>query len=116
MEWLAPTAQTMIAVADGQLDVALVTSSATAPEGVQRSDAGDLHSVTFARKGHPAVGAWGAEGWSRWPHIQVQLGERGRSDVQRAVDDQGLKRTIGATVPTFRRSPRCSHKPTCLPR
>lgn len=105
VEWLAPTAQTVIAVADGQLDVALVTSSATVPEGVQQSDAGDLHSVTFARKSHPAIAAWGAEAWSRWPHIQVQLGERGKSDVQRAVDEQGLKRTIGASVPNFSQVP-----------
>ena len=105
VEWLAPTAQTMIAVADGQLDVALVTSSATVPEGVQRSDAGNLHSVTFARKDHPAIASWGAEAWSRWPHIQVQLGERGKSDVQRAVDEQGLKRMIGASVPNFSQVP-----------
>lgn len=105
VEWLAPTAQTMIAVADGQLDVALVTSSATVPEGVQRSDAGDLHSVTFARKAHPAIAAWGAEAWSRWPHIQVQLGERGKSDVQRAVDEHGVKRMIGASVPNFSQIP-----------
>jgi DNA-binding transcriptional LysR family regulator len=105
VEWLAPTAHTMVAVADGQLDIALVTSSAAVPEGVQRSDAGDLHSVTFARKAHPAIPTWGAEAWSRWPHIQVQLGERGKSDVQRAVDEHGLDRMIGASVPNFSQVP-----------
>jgi DNA-binding transcriptional LysR family regulator len=105
VEWLAPTAQTLTAVAEGQFDLALVTASATLPEGMQRSDAGDLHSVTFARKGHPAIASWGAEAWSRWPHIQVQLGERGKSDVQRAVDEQGIKRTIGASVPNFAQVP-----------
>jgi DNA-binding transcriptional LysR family regulator len=105
VEWLAPTGLTMVAVAEGQLDVALVTSSVAIPDGVQRSAAGDLHSVTFARKAHPAIATWGAEAWSRWPHIQVQLGERGRSDVQRAADEQGLKRTIGASVPNFSQVP-----------
>ena len=105
VEWLAPAAQTMTAVAEGQLDVALVTASAAVPEGVQRSDAGDLHSVTFARKGHPAIASWGAEAWSRWPHIQVQLGERGKSEVQRAVDEHGVKRAIGASVPNFSQIP-----------
>ncbi|RWI72224.1 LysR family transcriptional regulator [Mesorhizobium sp.] len=105
VEWLAPTANTMSAVADGQVDVTLVTSSAVVPEGVQRSDAGNLHSVTFARKGHPAIASWGGEAWSRWPHIQVQLGERGRSDVQRAIDEHGMKRTIGASVPNFSQVP-----------
>ena len=105
VEWLAPAAQTMTAVAEGQLDVALVTASAAVPEGGQRSDAGDLHSVTFARKGHPAIASWGAEAWSRWPHIQVQLGERGKSEVQRAVDEHGVKRAIGASVPNFSQIP-----------
>jgi len=105
VEWLAPAPQTMTAVAEGQLDVALVTASVAVPEGVQRAEAGDLHSVTFARKGHPAVASWGAEAWSRWPHIQVQLGERGKSDVQRAVDERGAKRTIGASVPNFSQIP-----------
>ena len=105
VEWLAPTGLTMVAVAEGQLDVALVTSSVAIPDGVQRSAAGDLHSVTFARKAHPAIATWGAEAWSRWPHIQVQLGERGRSDVQRAADEHGLKRKIGASVPNFSQVP-----------
>ncbi len=105
VEWLAPTAQAMTAVAEGQLDVALVTASAAVPEGVQSSGAGDLHSVTFARKAHPAIASWGTEAWSRWPHIQVQLGERGKSDVQRAADEHGVKRRIGASVPNFSQIP-----------
>ena len=105
VEWLAPTTQAMTAVGEGQLDVALVTASAAVPEGVQRAGAGDLHSVTFARKGHPAIASWGIEAWSRWPHIQVQLGERGKSDVQTAVDEHGVKRSIGASVPNFSQIP-----------
>jgi DNA-binding transcriptional LysR family regulator len=105
VEWLAPSVQTMSAIAEGQLDLALVTSSAAVPEGVQRTAAGDLHSVTFARKGHPAIASWGAEAWSRWPHVQVQLGERGKSDVDRAADELGVKRTIGASVPNFSQIP-----------
>jgi DNA-binding transcriptional LysR family regulator len=95
----------MTAIAEGQLDLALVTSSAAVPEGVQRAPAGELHSVTFARKGHPAIASWGAEAWSRWPHIQVQLGEQGKSDVERAADEQRLKRSIGASVPNFSQVP-----------
>lgn len=105
VEWLAPTASAMTAVAEGQLDVALVTASAAIPEGVQTFGAGDLHSVTFARNGHPAIASWGIEAWSRWPHIQVQLGERGKSDVQRAADEHGVGRTIGASVPNFSQIP-----------
>jgi DNA-binding transcriptional LysR family regulator len=105
VEWLAPATQSMMAIADGQLDLALVTASATLPEGVQQQAAGELHSVTFARKGHPALSSWGAVAWSQWPHIQVQLGERGKSDVERAAVAQGLKRKIGALVPNFSQVP-----------
>jgi DNA-binding transcriptional LysR family regulator len=105
VEWLAPTAQTMASIADGQLDLALVTSSATVPDGVQEQTAGQLHSVTFARKGHPAVRSWSAVAWSQWPHIQVQLGERGKSDVERAASEHGLKRRIGASVANFSQVP-----------
>jgi DNA-binding transcriptional LysR family regulator len=105
VEWLAPMAQTMTAIADGQIDLALVTSSASVPDGVQRQTAGELHSVTFARKGHPAIRSWSAAAWSQWPHIQVQLGERGKSDVERAASDHGVKRRIGASVPNFSQVP-----------
>ena len=105
VEWLAPTAQTLMATADGQLDIALVTSSTAIPDGVQRHAAGELHSVSFARKDHPAVKSWGVAAWSQWPHIQVQMGERGRSDVERAANERGLKRSIGASVPNFSQVP-----------
>jgi DNA-binding transcriptional LysR family regulator len=105
VEWLAPSPQTLTSVAEGQIDLALVTSAAADVEGVQRQDAGELHSVTFARKGHPAIASWGAAAWARWPHVQVQLGERGKGEVDRAAEEQGLKRSIGASVPNFSQVP-----------
>jgi DNA-binding transcriptional LysR family regulator len=101
VEWLAPSPQTMTATAEGQLDLALLTSAVAVAEGVQRQSAGELHSVTFARKGHPAIASWGAAAWARWPHIQVQLGERAKGSVDSAADEHGLKRIIGASVPNF---------------
>ena len=105
VEWLAPSAQTMTAVGDGQIDIALVTSSAAVPDGVQRQAAGELHSVAFARKGHPAIASWGAAAWVQWPHVQVQLGERAKGSVDSAADEHGLKRRIGARVPNFSQVP-----------
>lgn len=105
VEWLAPNRETMSAIAECQIDLALVASSVTTPEGVQRVSAGELHSVTFARKGHPAIPSWGAAAWSRWPHVQVQLGEGVRNVVESAADEHGLKRTIGASLPNFSQIP-----------
>jgi DNA-binding transcriptional LysR family regulator len=105
VEWLAPSPQTLLAVADSQIDLALVTGYATLPEGVQRQPAGELCSVTFARKDHPAIASWGVDEWLRWPHISVQLGEREKGAVGAAIDERGLKRTIGASVPNFSQVP-----------
>jgi DNA-binding transcriptional LysR family regulator len=105
VEWLAPNRETMSAIAESQIDLALVASSVAIPEGVQRAPAGELHSVTFARKGHPAIASWGAAAWSRWPHIQVQLGEGVRSVVESAAEEHGLRRTIGASLPNFSQIP-----------
>jgi DNA-binding transcriptional LysR family regulator len=72
---------------------------------VQRQAAGELHSVTFARKDHPAIASWSVEAWTRFPHIVVQLGERERGAVDKAVDEHGLKRSVGASVPNFSQVP-----------
>jgi DNA-binding transcriptional LysR family regulator len=105
IEWLAPSAQTLLAVAESQIDIALVTSSVALPEGVQQKAAGELHYVTFARKDHPAVASWSLKAWARWPHVRVQLGEREKGSVDSAVDERGLRRTIGASVPNFSQVP-----------
>lgn len=105
VEWLAPSPQTVLAVAESQLDIALVTASVPLPEGVEHEEAGQLQSVTFARKDHPALDCWGVEAWSRWPHIQVQLGEREKGAVDRAVVEHGVKRTVGASVASFAQVP-----------
>lgn len=106
MEWLAPSATTIAAVADAQIDVSLVESRTQTPEGVRRADAGELSTIlTFAREGHPAIASWGRAAWLRWPHIVVQLGERVRSTVEIAAQARGLERIIGATVPNFSQIP-----------
>jgi DNA-binding transcriptional LysR family regulator len=106
VEWLAPGAGTVAAVADAQVDLSLVESRTQTPEGIRRADAGELATIlTFARKGHPAIADWGRAAWLRWPHVVVQLGERVRSTVEIAAQAQGVERIIGATVPNFSQIP-----------
>ena len=105
VEWMAPSPHTLAAVAEGQVELALVTATAAMPDGVQRHDAGALHSVTFARKGHPAIRSWGLAAWARWPHVQVQLGERTMGAVDTAVVEHRLRRIVGASVPNFSQVP-----------
>ncbi|MBM3395534.1 MAG: LysR family transcriptional regulator [Betaproteobacteria bacterium] len=105
VEWLAPNRETMSAVAESQVDLALVAASVAMPEGVLHAHAGALHSVTFARRGHPAIASWGTAAWSRWPHIQVHLGEGVRSMVEHAAEEHRLTRVIGASLPNFSQIP-----------
>jgi DNA-binding transcriptional LysR family regulator len=105
VEWLAPSEHTLLAVAESQIDLALVTAHVSLPEGVEEESAGELHSVTFARKEHPAIASWSLEAWLRWPHVRVQLGERAKGAVDAAVDAQAVRRTIGASVPNFSQVP-----------
>jgi DNA-binding transcriptional LysR family regulator len=105
VEWLAPSQQTLLAIAESQIDLALVTASVAWPEGVERHSAGELHSVTFARKNHPALAHWNLDAWQRYPHVRVQLGEREKGAVDRALQELGLRRAIGASVPNFSQVP-----------
>jgi DNA-binding transcriptional LysR family regulator len=105
VEWLAPNSQTLLALAESQIDLALVASSVALPEGLDRQDAGELHSVTFARKNHPAVAKWSLQAWTKWPHLQVQLGDREKGAVDKAAAEHGVKRTIAASVPNFSQVP-----------
>lgn len=105
VEWLAPSAATIAAVADALIDLSMVESRTQTPDGTRRADAGELTVMTFVRKGHPCIKGWGAAAWKRWPHIVVHLGERVRSQVEIAAQTQGIERTIGATVPNFSQIP-----------
>lgn len=106
VEWLAPDIQTLQAVAEGEIDIALVNSAGPVPEGVQRQAAGgDQIAVTFARKGHPAIANWGRAAWLQWPHIVVPLGERMRGHVESATDRYRIQRKVGASVSHFSQVP-----------
>jgi DNA-binding transcriptional LysR family regulator len=106
VEWLAPNADTLQSVADGEIDLALVNAATPVPEGVQREPTGgDQLAVTFARKGHPALAKWGLEAWLRWPHIVVPLGERMRGHVDSATDRHRIQRKVGARVSHFSQVP-----------
>ena len=101
VEWLRPDSATPIAIADGQVDVALLSSATTMPNGIERHDAGALKVRTYMRKDHPALAAWGLEEWCRWPHVQVMLGARQPTTLGTAIAEGNVERLIGARVPDF---------------
>ena len=106
VEWLAPNIQTLQAVAEGEIDLALVNSASPVPEGVQRQAVGgDGISVTFMRNGHPAISNWGLAAWLQWPHIVVHLGEPMKGPVESATDRNKIQRKVGASVSHFSQVP-----------
>lgn len=101
VEWLTPGSTTPAAIADAQVDVALLSSATDIPDGVERHDAGALKLWTYLRKDHPALAAWSLDEWRRWPHVQVVLGDRQRTTLDAAIAEGEIQRTIGARVPHF---------------
>ena len=101
IDWVTETPQTLLAVADGQIDVAFVASALTLPEGVARREAGDIPWATFMRADHPAGGEWNAAAWARWPHVLVQIGNSLQSPVTAASTALRDKRHVAARVLNF---------------
>jgi DNA-binding transcriptional LysR family regulator len=101
VDWVSVGPQTMLAVAEGQVDVAFVASDTLLPEGLARHEVDPLEGGTFARAGHPAMARWGASAWSRWPHVQVLVDERIKGPLVAAAHGQGRTRHVGARVHNF---------------
>jgi DNA-binding transcriptional LysR family regulator len=101
IDWVTETPQTLLAVADGQIDVAFVASALTLPEGVARREAGEIPWATFMRADHPARDEWNAAAWAYWPHVLVQIGNSLQSPVTAASTALRDKRHVAARVPNF---------------
>jgi DNA-binding transcriptional LysR family regulator len=55
VEWLTPGSATPLAIADGLVDIALLSSATITPDGIERHDAGALKVWTYMRKDHPPL-------------------------------------------------------------
>jgi len=101
LEWTLPTANALLAVAEGQIDMAHVGGDTRLPDGVDFHLAQPFTWVTFFRKGHPAAAHWDANAWTTWPHVIVSIGNAVRNPIDEAMAPLGLDRTIGARIPDF---------------
>lgn len=101
VDWVPEGPQTLLAVAEGQVDVAVLAATLALPEGVAcEALSGESSWASFVRKGHPAITAWGRRAWSQWPHVVVRVGNPLPSPVT-AAKSGARRRTVGARVPTF---------------
>ncbi len=101
IEWTAPREPTLLDVADGQVDIAIVPAQLRMPDGVNSEVIGALKWQCFGRQRHPAFSGWGRRSWSQWPHLAVRVGDSLTSPVNLAASTAGLKRNIAGWVPHF---------------
>jgi LysR family transcriptional activator of mexEF-oprN operon len=101
VEWTAPREPTLLDVADGQVDIAIVPAQLRMPGGVNSEVIGALEWQCFGRQRHPAFSGWGRRSWSQWPHLAVRVGDSLTSPVNLAASTAGLKRNIAGWVPHF---------------
>ena len=101
IEWTAPREPTLLDVAEGLIDVAIVPAEVRWPQGVTGEAVGALAWRCFGRAGHPAFNDWSAASWANWPHLMVRVGDAVPSPVDAAAQAAGLKRSIAGWVPNF---------------
>jgi LysR family transcriptional regulator, mexEF-oprN operon transcriptional activator len=101
IEWTAPREPTLLDVAEGLLDIAILPAELRWPQGVTGEAIGALGWRCFGRRGHPAFSNWNAASWTRHPHLVVRVGDTLTSPVSVAASAAGLKRSIAGWVPNF---------------
>ncbi len=101
LEWVARDAQAVLAVAEGQIDVALAPSAQALPEGLSLAAVRPFRWASFVRQSHPAIKSWGRRARARWPHLAVRVGDGGPSPVARAAAGVDSRRTLTTWVPHF---------------
>ena len=101
VDWVGEQTNTPLAVADGQVDAAILVSSIALPEGVEWTETAKVGWATFVKKDHPAIASWGAAAWARWPHVIVQVGNSLQSPVNEAATRGTRKRKIAVRLLNF---------------
>src|SRR5260370_4716859 len=101
VEWTAPREPTLLYVADGQVDIAIVPAQLRMPGGVNSEVIGALEWQCFGRQRHPAFSGWGRRSWSQWPHLAVRVGDSLTSPVNLAASTAGLERQVAGWVAQF---------------
>jgi DNA-binding transcriptional LysR family regulator len=101
VEWTAPREPTLLEVAEGLIDIAIVPAELRWPQGVTGEAVGALGWHCFGRHGHPAFAQWGPASWFGFPHLVVRGGDSLTSPVNVAASAAGLTRKVAGWVPNF---------------
>ncbi len=101
VELAAVSPSVVLDMSQGQYD-ALIAPSFKQKDDLRGATIGAWPWMVYGRKNHPAFAKWSADMWIRFPHLQVSASSpSGRSSVDRAAMELGVKRRIGAVVTQF---------------
>ncbi len=101
LEWVNLGPHLYDAVANEEIDLALLGVDKTLPEGVMEQVMPTLQRFTYMRAGHPAAQQWDKQAWLDWPHVMVGMSNAARQTVEDRVARDGMDRRIGAHLPEF---------------
>ncbi|SHH21028.1 LysR family transcriptional regulator [Marivita hallyeonensis] len=101
VEWVGLGPHLYQAVADEEIDLALLGADTPLPEGLMEQVMPTLKRYTYMRKDHPAAENWNKQAWLDWPHVMVGLSNAARQTVEDKIKRDGLERRIGAHLPEF---------------
>lgn len=101
LEWVNLGPHLYTAVADEQIDLALLGADKPLPEGLMERKMPPLRRYTYMRAGHPAATRWNKQAWLDWPHVMVGMANAARQTVEDRVARDRLQRRIGAHLPEF---------------
>lgn len=101
VEWVPLGPSVLPAVIDEQIDLALLGSDKTLPDGLAERRMPALERVTVMRSGHPALEAWDETAWRSWPHVVVGMGNAARQTVESQIRRDGVERHVGVRLAEF---------------
>ena len=101
LEWVNLGPHLYDAVANEEIDLALLGADKALPEGLMEQVMPTLQRFTYMRAGHPAAETWNKQAWLDWPHVMVGMSNAARQTVEDRVARDGMERRIGAHLPEF---------------
>lgn len=101
LEWVNLGPHLYDAVANEEIDLALLGADKPLPEGLMEQVMPTLQRYTYMRAGHPAAQTWNKQDWLDWPHVMVGMSNAARQTVEDRVARDGMERRIGAHLPEF---------------
>ncbi|WP_034996860.1 LysR family transcriptional regulator [Beijerinckia mobilis] len=94
--------ETITQMQQGRIDFAFALSTSPLPSGAESMVLGSDQLMLVTRRGHPlANGPVSAEDYARFPHAAITIFGDGQSEIDRALAERRLSRTIAFTAPHF---------------